>query len=141
MMTYCLVVTRFSSSYQVLSELLPWNYIGSVSERLHDALESFRETNPDNLLVPNHLAQAFSNPKAADSKALKEYQRLKKAGGAILPEPGFMLLMWVKNMRCSVDAGEPVGCLAAQGVGEPSTQMTLNTFHLAGHGGVNVTLG
>ena len=26
-------------------------------------------------------------------------------------------------------------------VGEPSTQMTLNTFHLAGHGGANVTLG
>jgi DNA-directed RNA polymerase I subunit RPA1 len=26
-------------------------------------------------------------------------------------------------------------------VGEPSTQMTLNTFHLAGHGAANVTLG
>jgi DNA-directed RNA polymerase I subunit RPA1 len=34
-----------------------------------------------------------------------------------------------------------VGCVAAQSVGEPSTQMTLNTFHLAGHGGANVTLG
>ena len=33
------------------------------------------------------------------------------------------------------------GCVAAQSVGEPSTQMTLNTFHLAGHGGANVTLG
>ena len=31
--------------------------------------------------------------------------------------------------------------MAAQSVGEPSTQMTLNTFHLAGHGGANVTLG
>lgn len=37
--------------------------------------------------------------------------------------------------------GENVGTLAGQSVGEPSTQMTLNTFHLAGHGGVNVTLG
>lgn len=34
-----------------------------------------------------------------------------------------------------------LGCVAAQSVGEPSTQMTLNTFHLAGHGGANVTLG
>jgi DNA-directed RNA polymerase I subunit RPA1 len=34
-----------------------------------------------------------------------------------------------------------VGCTAAQSIGEPSTQMTLNTFHLAGHGGVNLTLG
>ena len=36
--------------------------------------------------------------------------------------------------------GEAVGCIAAQSVGEPSTQMTLNTFHLAG-AGANVTLG
>jgi len=40
-----------------------------------------------------------------------------------------------------VSPGEAVGCLCAQGIGEPSTQMTLNTFHLAGHGGANVTLG
>lgn len=37
--------------------------------------------------------------------------------------------------------GESVGAIAAQSFGEPSTQMTLNTFHLAGHGGANVTLG
>jgi len=36
--------------------------------------------------------------------------------------------------------GEAVGCIAGQSVGEPSTQMTLNTFHLAGSG-ANVTLG
>ena len=33
-----------------------------------------------------------------------------------------------------VDAGEMVGCLAAQHMGEPSTQMTLNTFHATGSG-------
>ena len=32
-------------------------------------------------------------------------------------------------------------CIAYNSVGEPSTQMTLNTFHLAGHGAANVTLG
>jgi len=31
--------------------------------------------------------------------------------------------------------------VCARSIGEPSTQMTLNTFHLAGHGDVNVTLG
>ena len=31
--------------------------------------------------------------------------------------------------------------IAAQSVGEPSTQMTLNTFHFAGRGDMNVTLG
>jgi DNA-directed RNA polymerase I subunit RPA1 len=34
-----------------------------------------------------------------------------------------------------------VGLLAAQSIGEPSTQMTLNTFHFAGRGEMNVTLG
>ena len=38
-------------------------------------------------------------------------------------------------------AGEPVGALAAQSIGEPTTQMTLNTFHLAGVSDKNVTLG
>lgn len=33
------------------------------------------------------------------------------------------------------------GLLAAQSIGEPSTQMTLNTFHFAGRGEMNVTLG
>ncbi|KMV66345.1 DNA-directed RNA polymerase subunit beta' [Encephalitozoon cuniculi EcunIII-L] len=43
---------------------------------------------------------------------------------------------------CSLaDPGESVGVIAAQSVGEPSTQMTLNTFHLAGVGAKNVTLG
>ena len=49
-----------------------------------------------------------------------------------------MLLNYLRNV---VAPGESVGVLAGQSIGEPSTQMTLNTFHLAGHGDVNVTLG
>ena len=44
--------------------------------------------------------------------------------------------MNLKYMHSLADAGEAVGLLAAQGVGEPSTQMTLNTFHFAGFGAV-----
>jgi len=40
-----------------------------------------------------------------------------------------------------VAAGEMVGCIAAQSVGERVTQMTLNTFHYAGVSAKNVTLG
>ena len=53
----------------------------------------------------------------------------------------FKDMMYTKFMHAMVDAGEPVGVLAAQSVGEPSTQMTLNTFHFAGRGDMNVTLG
>lgn len=38
-------------------------------------------------------------------------------------------------------AGEAIGSVAAQSIGEPTTQMTLNTFHLAGVSDKNVTLG
>uniref|UniRef100_A0A6C0K0W3 DNA-directed RNA polymerase n=1 Tax=viral metagenome TaxID=1070528 RepID=A0A6C0K0W3_9ZZZZ len=38
----------------------------------------------------------------------------------------------VKNMQSWVVPGEQVGIISAQSIGEPSTQMTLNTFHLAG---------
>lgn len=50
-------------------------------------------------------------------------------------------LIALKSMSSLVVPGEPVGLLAAQSIGEPSTQMTLNTFHFAGRGEMNVTLG
>lgn len=40
-----------------------------------------------------------------------------------------------------VHYGEMVGSIAAQSIGEPCTQMTLNTFHFAGVISKNVTLG
>ena len=46
-----------------------------------------------------------------------------------------------KWRRSIVAAGEMVGTIAAQSVGEPTTQMTLNTFHNAGNSAKNVTLG
>lgn len=40
-----------------------------------------------------------------------------------------------------VNPGEMVGSIGAQSIGEPATQMTLNTFHFAGVSAKNVTLG
>ena len=45
---------------------------------------------------------------------------------------GFARLMDLKFLQGLAAPGEAVGVLAAQSVGEPSTQMTLNTFHMAG---------
>ncbi|XP_062856932.1 DNA-directed RNA polymerase I subunit RPA1 [Trichomycterus rosablanca] len=50
-------------------------------------------------------------------------------------------LLQLKWQRALCEPGEAVGLLAAQSIGEPSTQMTLNTFHFAGRGEMNVTLG
>jgi DNA-directed RNA polymerase subunit A" len=43
--------------------------------------------------------------------------------------------------NASVNAGECVGLVSAESIGEPGTQMTLNTFHLAGVAEVQVTTG
>ena len=45
-------------------------------------------------------------------------------------------------MQARAPLGEmTAGVLAAQSMGEPATQMTLNTFHFAGVSAKNVTLG
>ena len=95
----------------------PANYYGSTSEKFVNAINKYTKDNPD--------------------KLLKE----KGSNTGILNTRSFKQLMDLKYMRSVIDAGEAIGVVAAQSVGEPSTQMTLNTFHLAGHSAKNVTLG
>jgi DNA-directed RNA polymerase I subunit RPA1 len=49
-------------------------------------------------------------------------------------------LKW-RYVRAMAEPGDPLGIIAAQSVGEPSTQMTLNTFHHAGSESKHVTMG
>jgi DNA-directed RNA polymerase II subunit RPB1 len=46
-----------------------------------------------------------------------------------------------RYIRAQVHPGEMVGVLAAQSIGEPTTQLTLNTFHSAGTAKANATSG
>jgi len=41
----------------------------------------------------------------------------------------------------TIEAGESVGIVSAESIGEPGTQMTLNTFHFAGVAEMNITMG
>merc|ERR1719394_1263565 len=66
---------------------------------------------------------------------------ISKSNSKRLDTDKFRDMMYMKAQLSLVDPGEPVGIIAAQSVGEPSTQMTLNTFHFAGRGEMNVTLG
>jgi len=90
--------------------------VGAVSEALQSKVREYVSKNPDGVITNV----------GADTTVTGE---------------ALELLVWVKYLRSMACPGEAVGCVAAQSVGEPSTQMTLNTFHLAGHGGANVTLG
>ncbi|KAL0383579.1 UNVERIFIED_CONTAM: DNA-directed RNA polymerase I subunit [Sesamum calycinum] len=69
----------------------------------------------------------------------KSRKARKKVTGKV--QDKFIELVKQKYLSSLAQSGEPVGVIAAQSIGEPSTQMTLNTFHLAGRGEMNVTLG
>ena len=45
-----------------------------------------------------------------------------------------LLLITINNTykKAIISPGEMVGMIAAQSIGEPTTQLTLNTFHFAG---------
>ncbi|KAI9026955.1 hypothetical protein DFJ74DRAFT_704381 [Hyaloraphidium curvatum] len=100
----------------------PSKHLGSTSERFAKELDDYIKKDPDGLLGKS------------DDKA-------KKKSRSNLNGRKFRSLMQLKYLLSLVDPGEAVGVLAGQGVGEPSTQMTLNTFHFAGFGAANVTLG
>ena len=57
---------------------------------------------------------------------LKEYQIQKDELQKILE------IIHTEYHKCKIAPAEMVGALAAQSIGEPATQMTLNTFHFAG---------
>jgi DNA-directed RNA polymerase subunit A" len=50
-------------------------------------------------------------------------------------------LVYEEYCKAKIDAGEAVGLVSAESIGEPGTQMTLNTFHFAGVAEMNVTMG
>ena len=99
----------------------PGSTFGSTSERFASSLAQYCEQNPHNLI--------------------KGKKKKETAVGSIISKRTFQTLIDTKYMKSVVDPGEAVGIVAGQSIGEPSTQMTLNTFHLAGHSTKNVTLG
>lgn len=107
-----------------LSVYNPGKHLGVVSERFAMGMQKYIDSNPDSM------------PFDKDHTITKNNERFSS-----LNKSKFKALMHLKYLHSLVDAGEAVGLLAAQSVGEPSTQMTLNTFHFAGYGAANVTLG
>lgn len=90
-----------------------------------DPVESVYQPDANFGAINEKIEQLIRSCKGFDKKTKKEFQNVMK----------------LKTMQSMCAAGEPVGLLAAQSIGEPSTQMTLNTFHFAGRGEMNVTLG
>jgi DNA-directed RNA polymerase I subunit RPA1 len=75
---------------------------------------------------------------AREALSTKRLEMAMEANKVSRKTVGKLVAAKFANALCA--PGEAVGSIAAQSIGEPSTQMTLNTFHLAG-AGANVTLG
>ncbi len=69
------------------------------------------------------------------SRELKDHNATKKQIEEIVAR----LTAGYENAK--IEAGEAVGVVSAQSIGEPGTQMTMRTFHYAGVAEINVTLG
>ncbi|KAF2801996.1 DNA-directed RNA polymeras-like protein I subunit [Mytilinidion resinicola] len=101
-----------------ISRFSPTRHCGSTSEQFYAARKKYCDDNPDSLL-----------------------KKKRKDPGDKVVRKNFEAALDVKYLKSVVEPGEAVGVVAGQSIGEPSTQMTLNTFHLAGHSAKNVTLG
>ncbi|KAM4066969.1 RNA polymerase rpb1 [Hirsutella rhossiliensis] len=107
----------------LIASVNPATHAFATSEAFYDAMTSYLKGNGDGLVR---------------DKGDKAAQGLSRV---TLNRKNAEMLFAMKYLKSLVEPGEAVGIVAGQSVGEPSTQMTLNTFHLAGHSAKNVTLG
>ncbi|ANQ08782.1 DNA-directed RNA polymerase subunit [Plasmodium coatneyi] len=94
------------------TQFSPYSYMGATSER-------FREKLHHTIANDLNLADCYNLPDNFDAQSAS--------------------LLKSMYFRSLCDPGESIGILVGQSFGEPATQMTLNTFHLAGT--ENVTMG
>ncbi|MBE6489592.1 MAG: DNA-directed RNA polymerase subunit A'' [Methanobrevibacter sp.] len=99
-----------------------------IINKVNDVIAQLNEEENLGIAFPDSyiedLAKAYVNRDLTDDELCELTRRLKAAYD-----------------RAHVEAGEAVGTVAAQSVGEPGTQMTMRTFHYAGVTELNVTLG
>ena len=119
------------------SDLEPIYIVDAVKELGHrlvvvrgeDSLSREAQANAT-LTFRMHLRATF-----ASRRVLEKFHLNREAFEWVLGE------VESKFNQSLVNPGEMCGTLAAQSIGEPATQMTLNTFHYAGVSSKNVTLG
>ncbi|MCO8266075.1 MULTISPECIES: DNA-directed RNA polymerase subunit A'' [unclassified Haloferax] len=78
------------------------------------------------------------------SRRLKDriYQTIEEREGVSLEQAGEIAqAVEARYLDTRVDPLDPVGTVSAQSIGEPGTQMTMNTFHYAGVAEIDVTQG
>jgi len=116
------LITKYANTYATKTDLTPTNVVAGL----------------------NRLIKEFPNSKVFHA-LLRYYLSPKKSivihrfSQALFDE--LMRDIRYRYIKSQTHAGEMVGALAAQSIGEPTTQLTLNTFHSAGTAKANATAG
>lgn len=87
-------------------------------------------------LITREIANAIEADQSIDQVRIQSVLSTKNLHG--IPRKSYGIDMATGQL---VDGSQPVGVIAAQSVGEPGTQLTLNTFHSSGVGGSDITQG
>ena len=109
------LIDRFSNPYSTKTDLTPTYIV----EQLEGLLK-------EPVIAPNRLFAALVRFYLAPRQCIINYRFTKDIFDEVVREIRF------RYLKSCVHAGEMVGALSAQSIGEPTTQLTLNTFHSAG---------
>ena len=89
-----------------------------------------------NELITREIADSIDDDESIQSVKIQSVLSTNNLNG--IPQRSYGVDMSTGTL---VDKAQPVGVIAAQSVGEPGTQLTLNTFHSSGVGGSDITQG
>ena len=89
------------------------------------------------------VVEATELPSRLKDEVYEALERKAEETGEITIEQATEVATGVENryIETRVDPLDPVGTVSAQSIGEPGTQMTMNTFHYAGVAEIDVTQG
>ena len=116
------LITKYENPFSTKTDLTPAYVVA--------ALNGFMKTFPYNKVFHTLLRYYLAPKKAIVTHRLSQ---------ALFDE--LMRDIKYRYIKSQTHAGEMVGALAAQSIGEPTTQLTLNTFHSAGTAKANATSG
>ena len=116
------LVSSYANGYATKTDLTP--------QQVVDGINGFISRFP-----ANRVFHALLRYHLAPKKAILIHRLTEALFNELMSDIEF------RHTRAQVHAGEMVGALSAQSIGEPTTQLTLNTFHSAGTAKANATSG
>lgn len=151
----CLDPINIESSDMFVDFDYYWNHIMSLNQHANQPVVNFNEFEAFvEEILNRHQISEMSNyyrKKIEDFllnkvknyietiECSKLYPKLTKVTRNHVEE--FIQKMLQKLMMSKIDPGTAIGAICAQSIGEPTTQMTLKTFHFAGVASMNITQG